>query len=116
MPHLLCKTVILIDCLSSRYWGALQWRSLDVDLLSCSHITLALNNQLQCMEKANSHYDVKVALSQIMAHLLADKRATPKVKQRLAVEALYTLKWESAFERYFPFCITSSLYRSTDPR
>ena len=54
------------------------------------------------METASSHYDVKMALSQIMAHLLADKRATPKMKERLAVDVLYTLKWESAFERYFP--------------
>ena len=52
------------------------------------------------MESAGSHYDVKVALSNIMAHLLADKSpAVPAVKQRLAVEVLYTLKWENAFER-----------------
>lgn len=52
------------------------------------------------MESASSHYDVKVALGNIMAHLLADKGpAIPAVKQRLAVEVLYTLKWESAFER-----------------
>lgn len=52
------------------------------------------------MESASSHYDVKVALSNIMAHLLADKGpGIPAVKQRLAVEVLYTLKWENAFER-----------------
>ena len=51
------------------------------------------------MESASSHYDVKVALSRITAHLLADKGAAPGVKQRLSVEVLYTLKWESAFER-----------------
>ena len=53
------------------------------------------------MQSASSHYDVKVALSNIMAHLLADKGpAIPSMKQRLAVEVLYTLKWETAFERY----------------
>ena len=53
------------------------------------------------MQSASSHYDVKVALSNIMAHLLADKGpAMPSMKQRLAVEVLYTLKWETAFERY----------------
>lgn len=83
-----------------RYWRALQWTSLDADLLCCSHITMALNNQLLCMESAGSHYDVKVALTNIMAHLLADKgSALPAVKQRLAVEVLYTLKWENAFQR-----------------
>ena len=56
------------------------------------------------MESANSHYDVKVALSNITAHLLADKGpAIPAVKQKLAVEVLYTLKWENAFERYIHF-------------
>ena len=83
-----------------RYWSALQWRNLDADLLSCSHVAIALSNQLQCMENASSHYDAKVALSKIMAHLLADKGAKPGVCQRLSVEVLYTLKWEAAFERY----------------
>lgn len=52
------------------------------------------------MENASSHYDAKVALSKIMAHLLADKGAKPGVCQRLSVEVFYTLKWEVAFERY----------------
>lgn len=52
------------------------------------------------MENARSHYDAKVALSKIMAHLLADKGAKSGVYQRLSVEVLYTLKWEAAFERY----------------
>ena len=55
------------------------------------------------METANSHYDVKIALSNITAHLLADK--SPTAKQKLAVEVLYTLKWETAFERYKCFII-----------
>ncbi|XP_068721388.1 rotatin-like isoform X1 [Montipora capricornis] len=82
------------------YWPALRWRDVDADLLCCSHITISLNNQLQCMESASSHYDVKMALSNITAHLQADKGATDGMKQRLAVEALYTLKWESAFGRF----------------
>ena len=83
-----------------RYWPVLQWRNLDADLLNCSHVAIALSNQLQCMENASSHYDAKVALSKIMAHLLADKGAKPGVCQRLSVEVFYTLKWEVAFERY----------------
>ena len=83
-----------------RYWPVLQWRNLDADLLNCSHVAIALSNQVQCMENASSHYDAKVALSKIMAHLLADKGAKPGVCQRLSVEVFYTLKWEVAFERY----------------
>ncbi|CAH3027837.1 unnamed protein product, partial [Porites evermanni] len=82
------------------YWPVLQWRNLDADLLNCSHVSIALSNQLQCMENASSHYDAKVALSKIMAHLLADKGAKPGVCQRLSVEVFYTLKLEVAFERY----------------
>ena len=84
--------------MSHRYWRALQWTTLDADLLCCTHVQMALSNLLQCMETANSHYDVKIALSNITAHLLADK--SPTAKQKLAVEVLYTLKWETAFERY----------------
>ena len=72
---------------------------MDADLLCCSHVIISLNDQLQCMESASSHYDVKMAISIIMAHLQADKGMTAGVKQRLAVQALYTLQWETALER-----------------
>ena len=72
---------------------------MDADLLCCSHVIISLNNQLQCMESASSHHDVKMAISKMVAHFQADKGMTAGVKQRLAVQTLYTLKWEGALER-----------------
>ena len=72
---------------------------MDADLLCCSHVIISLNNQLQCMESASSHFDVKIAISKIMAHLQADKGLTTGMRQRLAVQALFTLQWEKALER-----------------
>ena len=84
--------------LQSRFAGALQWTEVESELLRTSDLVFAVPHQLERLTSATSHYVVKIALLRLMEHLLTDRGLADQLAKS-SLDTLYSIKWETAFER-----------------